>query len=185
MQGRDDDIRVEEWHCQREAQLHTDTWSHTQRHKHREQTQRETIMHGGKSQPQGHNCSQATVTYQPRWTRGSAHKDITTEKCTQTGTQPHPHKNTVQCTRTVSYPKMQPTSPTGQGPGHWERPPAGLGWSGQYRSPWHADCRWGLMCWPGGPFSPYTLGSSPEVGQDLSGPQHWVHKEEATGALTY
>lgn len=41
------------------------------------------------------------------------------------------------------------------------------------------------MGWPGGPFSPYPLGSSPEVGQDLSGPQHWVHKEEATGALTY
>lgn len=41
------------------------------------------------------------------------------------------------------------------------------------------------MGWPGGPFSPYPLGSSPEVGQDLSGPQHWVHKEEAMGALTY
>ena len=143
---------------------------------------RETIRQGGKSQPQGHNCSQATVTYRPRHTQGYDH----TEKCTPTGTQPHPHKNTVQCTRTVSHPKMQPTSPHRAGARPLGEATGRPGLVGSIQEPLaYANCRWGSMGWPGGAFRPYPLGSSHEVGQDLFGPQHWVHKEEATGALTY
>jgi len=126
MQGRDDDIRVEEWHCQREAQLHTDTWSHTQRHKHRKQTQRETVMHGGKSQPRGHNCSQATVTYWPRWTQdtghspqGYNHREMHSNRDTASPTQEHSpvHKDSLTPKDAAYVPHRAGARPLGEATG--------------------------------------------------------------------
>lgn len=154
-----------------EAQLPTGMWSHTQGesltgHKHTEiETEKlKTTTHGVKSQPQG--PTKVTVTHRQCHPQGTAHKDITTQRntpkqghsLTHTGTQPNaqgqPH----------TRPKMQPYAPT-QGPDQQKRPLAGLGWSGQHRSPGQADCRRGSMSWPGGP-----LGSLPTVDQPWGGP---------------
>ena len=57
---------------------YTRTHGLTHRDRNTQQTQRETITHGGKSQPQGHNRSQDTG----HGPRGCGRR----EKCTQTGT---------------------------------------------------------------------------------------------------
>lgn len=84
-------------------------------------------MQGGKSQPQGHNRSQ-DIGHSPQGCDR-------TEKCTQAGTQSHPHKHTVRCTRTVSHPKMQPTSPHRAGAKPLGEATGGLGLVGSVHEP--------------------------------------------------
>ena len=151
-QERDDDIRVEEWHCQREAQLHMDTWSHTQRHKRTES--RHTEKQSGRAESLSHKD---TTAHRPQSHTGHVtHKDMTTQRNALQQGHSLTHTRTQSSAQGQSHTQRCSLRPhTGQGPGHWERPPAGLGWSGQYRSPWHmptaGGARWAGLVVPSDP----------------------------------
>ena len=108
-QGRDGDIYAGEWKCQREAQLHKDTWSHTQRQKHTADTKRNNhawrkVSATGTQPLPGHRAWPTRM-----WPQREVHSDRHSLSHTRTQPGAQGQSHTQRC-------NLCPR--TGPGPGH-------------------------------------------------------------------